>query len=264
MSRYRETLTLVPLTVFSLTLLNAQIAGAQETGRDLTGAIGLGISSGPEFNGSDETSAGVFPIFDLTWRDRYFLNQRGLGVYALRNHGPNDLSVGIAIGYDFNERLVADDARLAGLKDVEAGALLTAFAEYDAGIADLEFEVSHGLSSDGHEGTRATAAAEFGMPVGKRVYLSAKPFVTWADGSYTDAFYGVSAANAATSSFSRFEAGSGFERVGVELRASYDLTVRTGVFLGVEHARLLGDAQDSPISFDDSQTEISTGIIFRF
>lgn len=264
MSRNHEILKLFPLAALSIALFIGQNAVAQDAGRGLTGVVGLGVGSGPEFSGSDETSTNVFPIFDLTWRNRYFLNQRGLGIYALRNFGANDLSVGVAIGYDFNERLAEDDARLSGLTDVEAGALLTAFVEYDAGIADLEFEVSHGLSSDGHEGTRATAAAEFGFAVGGGVRLTAKPFLTWADGSYTQAFYGVSVAEAATSSFSAFDAGSGFERIGIELQASYDLTARTGVFLGVEHSRLLGDAQDSAISFDDTQTEISTGVVFRF
>ncbi|AUQ99907.1 putative protein MipA [Phaeobacter inhibens] len=252
----------VVCAVLACTLTLPQMASAE--GKSLTGVIGLGASYGPEFPGSDESSSSAFPIFNLTWRDRVFLNQRGLGVYALRNYGAGDLSLGFAVGYDFDERLAEDDVRLTGLRDVEAGALFTAFIEYDLGIADLEFDISHGLSDGGHEGTRATLATEFSTAVSPRLSLSAKPFVTWADSSYNQAFYGVSAAEAGASSFARYEAGSGLERAGIQLQASYTLSERTGVFLGVSHAELMGDAKDSPIVFDSGQTQISSGIFFRF
>ncbi|GGX63630.1 hypothetical protein GCM10007385_35990 [Tateyamaria omphalii] len=260
--RYKATLLLN--SAFMIAALCAQQASANETGRDLTGVIGIGVSSAPEFSGSDDDATGAFPIISLTWRDRYFLNDRGLGFYALRNAGPRDVSVSFAIGYDFDERLAEDDIRLTGLRDVEAGALLSAGLDFDLGAAAIEVELNHGISSDGHEGTRAIVGAAFSRTVGDRLRLGAKPFVVWSDGSYADAFYGVSAQESAQSSFAAFDAGSGFERVGIELQASYDLTPRTALFVGVEHSQLLGDAKDSPISFDDSQTEISTGILFRF
>lgn len=251
-------------SVLMIAVLCGQYAFANDTGRDLSGVIGIGISSAPEFSGSDDEATDFFPIIDLIWRDRYFLNNRGFGFYALRNAGARDVSVSFAIGYDFDERLAEDDDRLTGLRDVEAGALLSAGLEFDVGVAEVEVELNHGISSKGHEGTRATIGAEFSRVAGDRLRLSAKPFLVWSDGSYASAFYGVSAQEAVTSSFAAYEAGSGFERVGIELQASYSLTPRTALFVGIEHFQLLGDAKDSPISFDDSQTEISTGVIFRF
>ncbi len=251
-------------SAFMIAALYGQQVFADQAGRGLSGVIGIGVSSGPEFAGSDNDSADLSPIISLTWRDRYFLNQRGLGFYAIRNAGPRDMSVSFAIGYDFDERLAEDDARLTGLRDVEAGGLISAGLEFDLGAAAIEIELNQGISSDGHEGTRAILGAAFNRQVGDRLQLGAKPFVVWSDGSYASAFYGVSAQDAMTSSFAAFDAGSGFERVGIELQASYDLTPRTALFVGLEHSQLLGDAKDSPISFDDSQTEISTGVLFRF
>ncbi|WP_299598872.1 MipA/OmpV family protein [uncultured Tateyamaria sp.] len=247
-----------------LAALYGQQVFADETGRDLSGVIGIGLSSAPEFSGSDEDETSIIPIIDLTWRDRYFLNERGLGFYALRNSGPQNLSLGFSVGYDFNERLAEDDARLTGLRDVEAGAFISAHMEFQVGVAAVELEINHGISSDGHEGTRAIVGAEFGRTLGERLQLSAKPFLVWSDSSYASAFYGVSGQEAAASSFTAYDAGSGFERVGIELQASYSLTSRTGLFVSVEHSQLLGDAKDSPISFDNAQTGISTGVFFRF
>lgn len=263
MTRYLYIPTHLPLVLF-FAVTQGQSVSAQEPVRRLTGVIGFDVSSAPVFSGSDETSTEVSTIIDLTWDDRYFAKERGLGFYALRNFGPGDLSLSFAIGYDFDERLAEDDVRLVGLKDVKAGAVASAMLEYDAGFADLELELNHGLSSGGHEGTRATFAAEFAKPIGKRVRLSAKPFITWADASYNSAFYGITTQEAAASSFQAFDAGSGLQRVGLELQASYSLTSRSGVFLGVEHSRLMGDAKDSPITFDDTQTSISGGFFYRF
>lgn len=257
--------TLLPFPcALMVAVLCGQHAAANERERDLSGAIGFGIGSAPEFPGSDKDTTELFPIIDLTWRDRYFLNDRGLGFYALRNAGTRNLSVSFAIGYDFDERLAEDDARLTGLRDVEAGALLSAGLAFDVGAAEVDLELTHGISSKGHEGTRATISAAFSRMAGDRLRLSARPFLVWSDGSYASAFYGVSAQEAASSAFAAYDAGSGFERVGVELQASYSLTPRTALFAGIEYFQLLGDAKDSPISFDDSLTEISTGVIFRF
>ncbi|WP_299406586.1 MipA/OmpV family protein [uncultured Roseobacter sp.] len=251
-------------SAFMIAALYGQQVFANEAGRDLSGVIGIGVSSGPEFAGSDNDTTDLIPIISLTWRDRYFLNERGLGFYAIRNAGPRDVTVSFAIGYDFDERLAEDDVRLTGLRDVEAGALISAGLEFDLGGAAIEIELNQGISSDGHEGTRAVVGAAFSRQVGDRLQLGVKPFAVWSDGSYADAFYGVSAQDAVTSPFAAYDAGSGFERLGIELQASYELTPRTALFLGVEHSQLLGDAKDSPISFDDSQTEISTGVLFRF
>lgn len=263
MKRHRYVPELLPLALF-FAVTQGQSATAEEPERKLTGMIGFGVSSAPLFSGSDKTSTGVFPIIDLTWSDRYFVNEHGLGFYALRDFGPGDLSLSLAIGYDFDERLAEDDTRLTGLKDVEAGTIVSAMLEYDAGFADLELELNHGLSNDGHKGTRATFAAEFAKPIGKRARVSANPFLTWADGSYNSAFYGVTAREATRSSFQAFDAGAGLQRVGLELQTSYRLTSRSGIFLSVEYSRLIGDAKDSPITFDDTQTSISSGVFYRF
>lgn len=229
-----------------------------------TGVVGLGLTHGPDRPGSDQSSATPIPLVQLVWQDRYFLNQHGIGFYALRNRSGGKLSAGLALGYDFDERSTADDPRLAGLQDVEAGALLTGFLDYDLGFADLGLEISRGISSGGHEGTRATVSLEFSQPAGERISLSIKPYLTWADATYSQAFYGVSSDAAARSGFARHDAQSGIERAGIELEVSYRLSDRSGVFLGVSHAELMGDAKDSPITFASEQTEVSTGIFFRF
>lgn len=250
---------------FALSLVFVSPAAAQEEGGGrLEGFIGLGVLSEPTFSGSDEMETGVLPVIDLTWDDRFFVStDRGVGAYVF---GGLDapLRFGVGVGYDFTERNPDDDDRLTGLEKVEASPALKLFAEYVVGFADVELEVVRAFGGDGHEGTTAELSVGFEAPVGERAFFSVSPFVTWADGKYTDALYGVSAAGAAASGLEAYDAGNGLNQIGVDVTGAYFVTERVSIVGTVEYGRLLGDAADSPVSFDDSQVEVSAGLLFSF
>lgn len=230
------------------------------------GYIGLGVTNGPVFPGSDKSEVSAALDVDLTWRERFFLRSDiGAGAYLLnseRTGGP--VSLGFAIGYDDDERLSDDDPRLAGLDDVEAGAAARFLFEYEVGLADLEVVASRGLGSSGHEGTTVEASLGFDLPVGERTVISAAPFLIWADSTYMDAFYGISPAVSVTSGYAPYSPGGGLKQAGLELSAAYFLTERVGLFGQIEYGSLLGDAKDSPITFEDTALEVSLGVVLRF
>ncbi|WP_415400803.1 MipA/OmpV family protein [Tateyamaria sp. SN3-11] len=232
--------------------------------QDWTGTVGIGVVSGPTFSGSDETETGFGLDIDIEWRNRFFLNERGVGAYVYQPNGADGFRFGLALGYDFSGRSVDDDARLAGLSEVDGSAAFTAFIEYDLGFADLEFELSKALGSSGHEGLTAEAGLEFSTPVGERTLLSVTPYLRWGDDSYTSALYGVSSADSAASSFSQFDAGSGVESYGLSLSVAHQFTETVGVFGAIDYSMLSGDAADSPIVFDDSQTSVTLGVFYSF
>lgn len=225
----------------------------------------MGLSYAPTFLGSDESETSAFPVIDLTIGRYGFFNQRGLGLQNGLDLNGGRLSYGIGIGYDFEERIAKDDTRLAGLNDVEAGAIVTLFAEYEtAGSISFGVDLQRGLSSDGHEGTRIKAHASYDMNLSERAGLSVSPYLVWADDSWMSAFYGISAPEAQASGLGAFDAGSGLAEGGVTLSANYTLNPRTILFSSLDFARLSGDARDSSISFDDTQTRFSAGVMFRF
>lgn len=230
------------------------------------GYVGLGVTNGPVFPGSDDSEVSAALDVNLTWRERFFLRSDiGAGAYLLnseRTGGP--VSLGFAIGYDDDERLSEDDPRLAGLDDVEAGAAARFLFEYEVGLADLEVVASRGLGSSGHEGTTVEASLGFDLPVGERIVISAAPFLIWADSTYMDAFYGISSSESAASGYAPFSAGGGLQQAGLEFSAAYFLTERVGLFGQIEYGSLLGDAKDSPITFEDTALEVSLGVVLRF
>lgn len=239
---------------------------AQSLSEGWEGYIGIGASSAPTFSGSDETKAGVAVDVDLTWNQRVFLrSDAGVGFYALNGErSGSPLTLGFGIGYDFDERLAVDDARLTGLTDIESGATFNAFLEYELGLADLEVLASRGLGSSGHEGTTVEFSIGFDLPVSDRTIVSISPFATWADDTYTSAFYGVSAAESLASGYGPYTAGAGLMEAGLEVTAVHFLNDSFGLLGQVEYSNLLGDAQDSPLTFQDDALEVAVGVLYRF
>jgi outer membrane protein len=87
---------------------------------------------------------------------------------------------------------------------------------------------------------------------------------TWANGSYTKTYFGVTAAQARASRFSRFSAGAGFKGV----RGGVNLIWRSNThwYAGVDASmtQLLGAAAASAISISDRSETVTTLIGYRF
>jgi outer membrane scaffolding protein for murein synthesis (MipA/OmpV family) len=249
-----------------LMLLAGTSAPALAKDRLISGMVGVGLSYGSTFPGSDESEVGFIPLIDLEIGRYGFLNQRGIGLQNSTTLQNGELRYGLGLGYDFDERISKDDARLNGLPDVKAGALATLFMEYEVGRLTYGFEVQRGLSDDGPKGTLAKLYGTYSRQIGNsnRVQVSATPYLALADDAWMDAFFGVTGDQALASGLTAFDPGSGLAQAGVTLTGSYALTERTILFTSLDLSTLAGDAKDSSISFEDTQVSISTGVLFRF
>lgn len=239
-------------------------SSAQAQDRLISGGIGIGLAYSPSFPGAGTSDTSAFPVIDLTIGRYGFFNQRGLGLQNGVELQDRRLTYGIGIGYDFDERRAEEDTRLTGLADVEPGANVTLFAEYETGAMRFGVDLQRGLSSDGHEGTRIKAQASYDWELSPRAGMTLTPYLVWADDNWMSAFYGVTAQESHASGLTEFHADSGLSEGGVTLSASYALSPRTILFSSLEVARLTGDAKDSSVSFDDTQTRFASGLMFRF
>jgi len=139
-----------------------------------------------------------------------------------------------------------DFRELNGLGDrpwaLEAGV----FAEY--WVFDwlrTRAEVRHGFG--GHHGIVADLTADVVMPVSPRWTLSAGPRFTLADTKAISPYFGITAAQAASSGLPVFNATGGAHAVGAGAQAVYQLTRQWELFSFVEYDRLLGGAAASPL-----------------
>ncbi|WP_293573705.1 MipA/OmpV family protein [Phaeobacter sp.] len=244
---------------------------------DWEGSIGIGVFSKPEYLGSSEQETSGFPVLELIWRDRLFIGPAGIGGYVVKT---DDFSVSASIGYD-EGRKESDSVFLRGLGDIDGGATYNLGVEYEFGPITPFFEVTK--YSKGSEGVSASVGVEGMVPLsvlmGRASFASLAqsdspadlgPMLTaglsadWGNDDYNSTYYGVSAAQSATSGLSQYTAGSGFHAINFEIGLQVPITERFSLGGAVTYSQLTGDAKDSSIVRDTSGTSVGLFGVYRF
>lgn len=222
---------------------------AEEQVSDWDVTLGAGGIVQPEYEGGDEYEFRALPYFDVRYKDLVELNIRGLNVNVIRLE---NLKAGVGLGANFGRD--EDDAdRLRGLGDIDPSAEGLAFAEYAVGPTSGRLTFAHDLG-DGHEGF--TIDAEIGHAYFIPEYnLLIRPNIstTYASDDYMESFFGVNSAQSARSGLSQFDSEAGFKDAAVGVFARYSLTENWSLNGLFEYSRLLGDAEDSPVTEDENQ-----------
>lgn len=259
--------------------LPAAAEGAKDKGdSDWEIMVGLGAMYGPNFEGSDTSTVGVLPMFNVTWRDRVFFGmENGLGVHVYKT---DKMRISTSIGYD-GGRDEDDSKLLSGLGDVDGSATLNASIEYELGPITPFAEVSQHLG--GSNGLQAEFGIEAGLPIavllGKREFrnkdataahvrngtmLMAEISTDWASDSYMQDYFGVNARQSAASGLGQFNAGAGFKSVNASVGMMVPLGEHLMLNSRVGYSQLIGDAADSPITRDDGQFTAGLFLAYRF
>lgn len=208
-------------------------------------AVGAAGFTAPAFEGSRRYILSGVPIVSLGKRGKEapFVSRNDNISFAFVDTGTFRAG---AVGKLVMPRDASDHAELAGLSDVPFGAELGGFAEiYPADWLRLRGEVRHGIRA--HEGLVGNVQVDAFADVTDRVRVSGGPRLSFANAAYMDAYYGVSAAEAAASGLSAYDPGGGIKSAGVGGAIDWRVTdhVTTSVF--GEYSRLMGPAADSSI-----------------
>jgi len=220
---------------------------AAEAHRDWRVSAGLAWASMPAYPGSDTHRTRWLPWIDARYRDRFFLSTvdgEGLGVDFVRDGG---WRLAVALAPDFTRRRASDDARLAGLGDVEQTlrAQVTASCQLQGWTTRLRV----GTDVAGRDaGTLASFDLLWRTRLGGGWMLSASPGFTWMSAGHASSFFGVDAQQNLRSGLPRFDARSGLRDAHLALGASLSPVPRWTVGLGLNLQSLQGDAADSPVT----------------
>jgi outer membrane scaffolding protein for murein synthesis (MipA/OmpV family) len=140
----------------------------------------------------------------------------------------------------------SDEPETTGLSDVRFGGEVGAFAEvYPMDWLRLRGEVRHGIRS--HSGVVADLAADAFVDLSETVRLSAGPRLSWGSADYFDAYYGVTADEAAASGLTAYAPSSGLGSVGVGGAVTWKATEKLTASVFGEYSRLMGPAADSSL-----------------
>ncbi|MGI9507582.1 MAG: MipA/OmpV family protein [Geminicoccaceae bacterium] len=246
-----------------MSLASAEEAATDEDEAILNLTLGAGVGYEPDYEGSDDYEVSPFPFVELN----AFGGLASLSIGGLRALLPltDHAFVGAGVGYDFGRDEDDNDA-LEGLGDVDGsvfGQLVGGYALDPLSFALIVSGDIGDIGGKGHEGYTVDVQAGYEVElIEDKAGLSFGTGLTWASENYTEAFFGVSAAQAAASGLDQFDTEAGFKSAGVELGASYRLTDSVGLQLELGYSRLLGDAADSPIVADEgSPNQFSTSLV---
>ncbi len=114
-----------------------------------------------------------------------------------------------------------------------------------------------------------TVRGIYRRPLGsdKKWLVNASVESTYASDDYMENYFGINASQAARSSLNAFNAESDIKDVGVSAGITYSITERWSVSGLASYKRLLGDAEDSPVTdvaADETQVFAGALINIRF
>jgi outer membrane scaffolding protein for murein synthesis (MipA/OmpV family) len=221
----------------------------------------------PDYEGSDEYKLSPIPDVEVNYRDIVVLRTMSLSVDLFKATG----FVGSYHGWTGGPRLKYgtgrdqdDNDALRGLGDVDGSMEAGGFLGYRIGGWSAELAVLQDVG-DGHEGLTAELAGGYRMPLSDRLSASLRGSLTYADESYMQSFFGISAAQSLRSGYAPYEAGAGLKDAGLTLGLAYKLTDNWSVNGFVGYKRLLADAADSPIVDDaGSANQFRTGLTLSY
>lgn len=257
----RLTLAAVLLTASAATAqdLEAPVLSSQGQGPGLAFTLRGGVSSTPEYFGSEEQDVGPALGGSLD----YFR----LGGFTFGNADPFFEPRGITFGGSFRyikDRDIGDGPELAGLNDVDASLEVGGGLRFTTQNFHAFGDIRYGVI--GHESFVAEAGADFILRPTNDVSLRAGPRVLFGDGDYATTYFGVTAAESVASggTFAAFDADGGLLSAGLEFGAEYRFNENWGIDATINYDKLQSDAADSPITRDDEQISASIGITRRF
>ena len=146
--------------------------------------------------------------------------------------------LGLLAGYDFNlsgNRVVG--LEVDGVYDVEdeAGGLVTLRTYYAAPFGGGAWRFRGGIET------------------------------TYASEDYMSEYFGINASDSARSGLSKFSADAGFLDVGINASLTYKFTDHWSTTGLARYARLLGDAEDSPVTDDaGSANQLFAGMLVNY
>lgn len=200
--------------------------------------LGAGVGAVPSFEGSDSTRVLPLPVIDI--RQGIFVanTYSGIGVSVPVSDGI-DLGAGAVFVLGYRQKDVP-----VGIDRIKNAAGVRANATFRQGGFLGTFGVTKALG--GTKGTVADAVISYPVRLDDRLTLVPGIGTTWADGKYNDRYFGISGEESVRSGFARFDPGSGFKDVTLNLVANYRVATRWNLSVGASAIRVVGDVADSP------------------
>ncbi|NYH16902.1 MipA/OmpV family protein [Paraburkholderia bryophila] len=222
--------------------------------------VGPGLVVTPKYPGSRQLSYIPFPALDISYDDRFFSQGPDvLGVNVLR--GPA-YHLGAALSFDFQSRKESDDPRLHGLGNVDGGPKLKLFGDYTWWAFTGSVALYQDIAGH-HQGTTISTDLVASAPVGGWLF-SVGPGFTWANGTYTRTFFGVSQQQSAASGLPTYNTSAGIRDIHMNAMVTYDFSRHWNGSVAATFGRLEHNAANSPITEKRFELNTLASVNYKF
>ncbi|WP_439155060.1 MipA/OmpV family protein [Yoonia sp.] len=213
-----------------------QTLSAQDGGNGISAHIGVGAQVKPGYFGSDEMVVGPTGSFQL---ERLQLGGVTIGGAETKGFG-----FGGSVRF-ISERTADEFDELAGLDTIDASVELGGGVRYYGSGYDLFADLRSGVI--GHDSLVGEIGGDLIYQPSAQVTLRAGPRVFWGSDDYAQTYFGITADEAANSSFVAYDAQGGILSAGVKAEAHYQFNEDWGLTGTIRYDQLQGDATNSPI-----------------
>lgn len=231
---------------------SAQPAEAGGEWHFIAGGVAASV---PRYEGANSTRGVVFPLFDASYGNFFAGDLRGIGYQFVKER---NLQFGARLGGAPGRRESADD-RLAGTGDLQRSGELGLFLNTRNDIGYFKLK-----AAGGKRGSHAELGAGLDFRPAQRDILRVGANVGWANAEYMQTYFGIDAAQAASSGLPAYQAAGGLHNYTL-------LTSWTHVFdrhwlgsVALSQRRVAGSARNSPLVQSDSSGSVSCVALYLF
>lgn len=240
----------------------AQTSDSPEAKEPRRTRVALGPLIGPAYPGADNVS--VSPLIDVAVArgDDPFpfeAADESFGFPLLKAKG---FAFGPALNFQTGRKRSESHA---AIDEVGTSIELGGFAQYwIAPRLRVHVEARQGVN--GHKGLVGNAGLDYVTRDRDRWLFALGPRISLSNARYQDAWFGISAREAAASGLAAYDpGGAGIHAVGASATGLYQLTPRWGLYGFAKYDRLVGDAARSPVVRElGSRNQFSGGLALSF
>jgi outer membrane protein len=213
--------------------------------------VGLGIGVTPDYQGSEDYEA--VPLWNILARDLYDPNTyvNILGPTLRSNFLAHDnFRLGVS-GQYVGKRDDVDNSQVDAMKSTDDGLLLGILLGYDFKLSNkrvLGLEVDSRWDTADDIGGLFTLRTYYSTPFGTAWRFRGAVESTYATDDYMDEYFSVDSRDSTRSGLSTFSADEGFKDVALSASLTYRITGNWSATGTAKYTRLLGDAEDSPVT----------------
>ena len=208
------------------------------------GVVGAAVVFGREYQGSNKRRTSVFPAIDYQWRNGFFAGTTN-GVGYNFSKSPTT-QYGLRVTADLGRKESRSPA-LTGLGDIDARPELGGFFNYFVSReVFLTSSLRYGAGND-RKGMVLDLGAGYSMALAPSLRLGVGVAASVVNKDYMQSFFGVDAAQAATSGYAAYAPAAGVRDVRANAALTYRVNDKVGITGAVSLSGLQGDAKNSPV-----------------